>query len=124
MNTQSGNILKIIGSIIMGIVIVTAVISVYGGGTESSAIEEAEKYANNRFYSTYGFVADKMTSDVIYKSGADKLITVKFYYDNECLGVCCVHTSSGSVVQNCSTIMMPNYDFEENLSNTKALFGL
>ncbi len=124
MNTQSGNILKILGSIIMGIVIVISVISVYGGGTQSEATESAEKYANSRFYSTYGFTPDKMTSDVIYREGADKLITIKFYYNNECLGVCCVHTSTGSVVMNCSTIMMPDYDFKNNLNNTKALFGL
>lgn len=122
MNTQK--IMRVTVSAIMVIVAVVAVINIYGGGTRSSAIESAEKYANSRFYATYGVAADRMTSDVIYSDGADKLITVKFYYSGECLGVCCVHTSTGSVAMGCTTIMPSDYDFKDNLSTTKAMFGL
>lgn len=122
MNTQK--IMRVTVSAIMVIVAVVAVINIYGGGTNSSATESAEKYANSQLYSTYGIVADRMTSDVIYSDGADKLVEIKFYYDGECFGVCCVHTGTGSVALGCTTIMMPDYDFEDNLRSTKALFGL
>ena len=118
-----------IGGIAKIIVLIILIGSFFVGGNlftnESDAIESAEKMVNHEVNRYLGLVPERFDSEVIYKDDDDRLIQVRYCLDKsgDWDGTCCVFTK-GDYAYNCTTIMGAGYDFEENLAETKALFGL
>lgn len=115
---------KTIPTIITIIGVIYIIFTLFGGGSESKAIDAAEKHAKQSYYTAIGLVPENFSSEVIYKDGDKRLIEVKTAlegYDWD--ATYCVYTS-GEYVANCTTMMGSGFDCKENMEELKALFGL
>lgn len=117
-----------IGGIAEIIVLIILIGSFFVGGnlftSESDIIEDAEKMVNQDVYRNLGLVPERFDSEVIYKDGDERLIQVRYDLASDGWdGTYCVYTL-GKSASRCTTMMGATYDFEENLVETKALFGL
>lgn len=116
--------IRIILEVIVPLILAFIIIPIFFGGSSSAAKKTAESFVKKDVYSSLGIVADTFSSEVIYKNGSSRLIVVKFGVGSkDWMGAYCVYTE-GKRLSNSTTMMPPGYDFEENIEQSKALFGL
>ena len=98
---------------------------IHGDFFGNKAIDSAEKYVNQQVYTSLGIPCEKYNSEIIYKSGDIKLISVKFYTANSsvAVGSYCVYCDDEYVV-NSTTMMGAEYSYKEHIEELKALFGI
>lgn len=95
---------------------------------EDEALEATESYATSAFRNEMGFALDSVESEVLYNEervGGNQLfiIGVTCYIGDETVAKYGVHCLNSLDVD--ATEMLPSgYDFEENLDDLKALFGV
>ncbi len=100
------------------------IFDVFYGTSDSACIEVAEKGVKSQVYKELGVVADRFDSEVIYKDGDDRLIAVKYAFDDgDWGGAYCLYLV-GEYVVNGTSMLPPGFDFDERLEELKALFGL
>ena len=122
---------RIISLVLFTVTVFVVIMIVSGGfrgftvGSKKKNIEAAEKYANQKFYYSVGIAPERLTSDVIYHSGDDYLIVVKYYLPSSYNvdGSMCVHCRNGIALSSTS-VMPPAYDFKGSINELKALFGI
>ena len=115
---------KTIPTIITIIGVIYIVFTLFGGGSESKAIDAAEKHAKQSYYTVIGLVPENYKSEVIYKDGDKRLIEVKTALEGyEWDATYCVY-ANGEYVVNCTTMMGSGFDCKDNLEELKALFAL
>ncbi len=115
------------------LVIILSVVWIFGdfdligglfGTSDSTCIEAAEKGVKSQVYKELGVVADRFDSEVIYKDGNDRLIAVKYAFDDgDWGGAYCLYLV-GEYVVNGTSMLPPGFDFDAQLEELKALFGL
>lgn len=95
---------------------------------EEESLEVAESYAVSAFRGEVGLALDDVESEVLYNEervGDNQLflIGVTCYMDGDVVAKYGVHCLNGVKV-GATKMLPPGYDFEENLSDLKALFGV
>lgn len=105
-------------------IIVVTVISLLSNCSGGKYEEEAEKYVNQCVYRDLGIVAECFDSEVIFKDGDERLVAVRYGLDSKDWdGAYCVYMK-GEYVANCTTMLPSGYEFDKNLEELKALFGV
>ena len=116
-----GALIPVIGMIVVIFYLLPSSCSILGGGSAKSA---AEKYVRQKVYTTISVVPERMSSDVIYKTGNKRLIEVKYGLTSGGWdGKCCVYTSADTAI-NATSVMGIGYDFRGSIEELKALFGI
>ncbi len=92
------------------------------------AIDVAESYATSAFRKEMGFAADEVEGEVLYTGEGQNesvvnLIAVKCYLERDVVAAYGVYCVNGIRV-NATKMLPPGYDFDENLEDLKALFGI
>ncbi len=124
MNTGIKKSAKKILLIISIVLLIGVLFSDFGGIGGSGAKESAEKSVKQIVYTNWGIIPTDLKSSVIYKSGKERLIEVRFKLDsNDWAGSCCVYTN-GDITAGSTKLMSADYDFEEHIEECKALFAL
>ena len=118
------------GQIVLRILIIAVILFVIPKFTSGDlfgkkAIDAAEKYVNQQVYTSLGLSCDRFQSEIIFKDGSTKLITVNFYFSDSSstVGSYCVYCQNGYVVSS-TTMMGANYPYRDYLSDLKDLFGI
>lgn len=99
------------------------------GSDREKAQENAEKYVNSTVYNQLGIVPEKLTSKQFYTEQDGQitryLIIVKYYLDSNGNpdGSVCVYCSEYTVY-NSTTIMPPDFLWEDHKQEVMALFGM
>ena len=119
---------KTLGWVLAALLILSLVRCNSQNAYKRNAIASAESYVTAQFYSDWGDSADKLESTVVYKGKEANgvpvhLIGVRCYWEGTVTGAYCVYTRYGAF-RNATTILPSGYDFEENISSLKALFGI
>ncbi len=119
MNEGIKNLIPKLASALLLVIIVFTLININGNPTK-----EAEKYVKSDVYKQLGVVADDFDTEILCREGAKRLVAVKFSVDSgDWMGSYCVYMD-GKYVLNCTTMLPAGYEFDENLEELKALFGM
>lgn len=100
----------------------------FGGKYEEESIQVAESYATSAFRQEMGFAADEVKGGVLYTGEGQNesevyLIAVKCYLERDVVAAYGVYCVNGVRV-NATKMLPPGYDFDDNLEDLKALFGI
>lgn len=117
--------------ILMVAIGIFAISNLSSENSESKAIEAAEKYVARQVYITLGVTCERYDSNVIYKSGDKKLISVKFYIKGSsnvkgssfASGSYCVYCE-GEYAINSTKMMGADHNYKERIEELKALFKI
>ena len=124
-----------IGSVVIILMVAIGIFAISnlssGNSSESKAIEAAEKYVARQVYITLGVTCERYDSNVIYKSGDKKLISVKFYIKGSsnvkgssfASGSYCVYCE-GEYAINSTKMMGSDHSYKERIEELKALFKI
>lgn len=99
-----------------------------GGRYEEDSIKAAESYVTSAYRREIGLAADSLESEIVYSGEGQNesevyLIAVKCYAGNNAAAAYGVHCING-VKCGATKMLPPGYDFDENLEDLKALFGI
>ena len=114
--------------LLVAIMLLVSGCSLFGGKYEEESIRVAESYATSEFYQGFGFAADEVEGEILYTGEGQNesvvhLIGVKCYWKRDVVAAYGVYCVNGVRV-NATKTLPPGYDFDENLEDLKALFGI
>lgn len=118
----------IIAWLLVSIMLVSTGCSLFGSKYEEESIQVAESYATSAFRKEMGFAADEVKGEVLYTGEGQNesevyLIAVKCYLERDVVAAYGVYCVNGVRV-NATKMLPPGYDFDDNLEDLKALFGI
>lgn len=95
---------------------------------EQEAIDAAKSYVTSAFRKEVGFAADKLECEVLYtgegqNDSTEHLISVVCHVESGAAAAYGVYCINGIQI-NATKMLPPGYDFDENLEDLKALFGI
>lgn len=114
--------------LLVAIMLLASGCSLFGSKYEEESIQVAESYATSAFRKEMGFAADEVKGEVLYTGEGQNesevyLIAVKCYLERDVVAAYGVYCVNGVRVN--ATKMLPSgYDFDDNLEDLKALFGI
>ncbi|MBR2319841.1 MAG: hypothetical protein IKA50_03540 [Clostridia bacterium] len=114
--------------LLVAIMLLVSGCSLFGGKYEEESIRVAESYATSAFRQEMGFAADEVKGEVLYTGEGQNesevyLIAVKCYLERDVVAAYGVYCVNGVRV-NATKMLPPGYDFDDNLDDLKALFGI
>ncbi|MBQ3202533.1 MAG: hypothetical protein IJB36_02690 [Clostridia bacterium] len=114
--------------LLVAIMLLASGCSLFGSKYEEESIQVAESYATSAFRKEMGFAADEVKGEVLYTGEGQNesevyLIAVKCYLERDVVAAYGVYCVNGVRV-NATKMLPPGYDFDDNLEDLKALFGI
>ena len=114
--------------LLIAIMLLASGCSLFGSKYEEESIQVAESYATSAFRKEMGFAADEVKGEVLYTGEGQNesevyLIAVKCYLERDVVAAYGVYCVNGVRV-NATKMLPPGYDFDDNLEDLKALFGI
>lgn len=115
---------QILGVVVL-VLFIWGIVSIISYFSNGQPIRSAENYVNQQVYQLSGQTCQKFDSEVIYKDGSERLISVKFYIEDTSkpVGSFCVYCIYKSAYSS-TTVMDANFPYKEHLDELKALFGV
>ena len=118
----------ILAWLLVSIMLVSTGCGIFGSKYEKDSIKAAESYVTSAFRKEAGFAADNLDSEVLYSGEGQNesevyLIGVKCYSDDTAIAAYGVYCING-VKCGATKMLPPGYDFDDNLEDLKALFGI
>ena len=112
----------------IAIMLLTSGCGLFGNQYEKDSIQAAESYVTSAYRREIGLAADSLESEVVYSGEGQNesevyLIAVKCYAGNSAAAAYGVYCING-VKCGATNMLPPGYDFDENLEDLKALFGI
>lgn len=124
-NKQTNNVINlktIIAIIIIGFFVFGSITAFFSSDKEAKRVAEAKM--NQLVYIELGVVPQNFNSNVIYKDGKKKIVVVKYGLTNKDWdGSACFYINDKYII-NYSNIMGADYDYQGNIENIKAMFGI
>ncbi|WP_367925530.1 hypothetical protein [uncultured Ruthenibacterium sp.] len=123
--TKKNEKINLILRIVALVILIWGISSIINYFSNAKPIRSAENYVNQQVYQLSGQTCKTFDSEVIYKSGSERLISVKFYLEDTSKpsGSFCVYCIYKSAYDS-TTMMDADFSYEEHLDELKALFGV